>query len=265
MLDGIDVKSGIVIDAEGVRGRVLSRSGINTDQVEVLNGFNVELAVDDVESDMVELWFSQETTKDFFTWVIPIAENRVRCGLATSRDNGATSLKRFIENRFNKEPPSTIHGGLVCIGGPVSKTAYPGLLLVGDVAGQVKPTTGGGVVIGGLCAQLAGEIGASALGEDTGVLGYEREWRRKYGSELQTMLIMRRLLNGLNDAQMNRAAHVFIEEGLEEKFTRLVEEGDMDMQASVIKQALTDPTILAALARSLGRLAVSEVFSAFGL
>ena len=134
------------------------------------------------------------------------------------------------------------------------------------MAGQVKPTTGGGVVIGGLCAQLAGEMGAKSLGENIGVLGeYEREWRRRYGSELQTMLIMRRLVNGLSDDQMNRSVHAFIEEGLEEKFTRLVEEGDMDMQAGVIKRALTDPAILAALARSLGRLVVSEFFSAFGL
>ena len=261
-----EVESGIVIDAEGALGRVLSRSGISTGQVGVLNGFNVELDVEDIESDMVEVWFSQETAKGFFTWVIPINENRVRCGMATSSNNGVTALKHFIEKRFKTEPASTIHGGLVCTGGPVNKTAYPGLLLAGDVAGQVKPTTGGGVVIGGLCAQLAGETAAKALGGDISVLGeYEREWRRKYGSELQTMLILRRLLNGLSDDQMNRAVHVFIEEGLEQKFTRLVEQGDMDMQAGVIKRALADPAIIAALARSLGRLAFSELFSAFGL
>ena len=259
------VESKIVVDAEGVLGRVLGRSSVVTGQVGVLNGFNVELDVDEIESDMVEVWFNQETAKGFFTWVIPINENRVRCGLATSKKNGAEALKRFIKKRFNTETTSTIHSGLVCAGGPVSKTCYPGLVLAGDVAGQVKPTTGGGVVIGGLCAQLAGEFGARALGGDVDMLGYEREWRRRYGSELQTMLIMRRLVNGLSDDQMNRAVHAFIEEGLEEKFTRLVEQGDMDMQASIIKKALTDPAILASLARSLGRIVVSEFFSAFGL
>ncbi len=263
---GSEIASKITVDAEGVLGRVLSRSGVSTCQVGVLNGFNVEFDVEDIESDMVEVWFNQETSKDFFTWVIPIKENRVRCGLATSSSDGVMALKHFIEKRFNKEPSSTIHGGLVYTGGPVNKTAYPGLLLAGDVAGQVKPTTGGGVVIGGLCAHLAGEFGAKALGEDVGVLGeYEREWRRRYGSELQTMLIMRRLVNGLSDDQLNKAVHAFIEEGLDEKFTHLVEEGDMDMQAGIIKRALTDPAILASLARSLGRLVVSEFFSAFGL
>ena len=265
MIEGSEVESGVVIDAEGALGRVLGRSGIIIGQVGVLNGFNVEVDVDEIESDMVEVWFSQEIAKDFFTWVIPISENRVRCGLATSSNNGAKALKHFIEKRFNKDPVSTIHSGLACIGGPVNKTAYPGLLLAGDVAGQVKPTTGGGVVLGGLCAQLAGEMGARALG-GVGVLAdYENEWRRRYGSELQTMLILRRLLNGLSDAQMNRAVHVFLEEGLEQKFTHLVEQGDMDMQAGVIKRAITDPAILAALARSLGKLVVSEIFSVFGV
>ena len=122
------------------------------------------------------------------------------------------------------------------------------------------------MVIGGLCAQLAGETAARALEGGVSVLGeYEREWRGRYGSELKTMLMLRRLINGLSDAQMNRAVHAFLEEGLEEKFTRLVEEGDMDMQAGVIKRGLSDPAILAALVRSLGRIAVSELFSAFGL
>ena len=146
-----EVESTIVVDAEGVLSRVLGRSGVVTGQVGVLNGFNVELDVDEIESDMVEVWFNQEIAKGFFIWVIPINENRVRCGLATSRKNGAKALKHFIEKRFNTETPSTIHSGLVCAGGPVSKTCYPGLLLAGDVAGQVKPTTGGGVVLRSGC------------------------------------------------------------------------------------------------------------------
>ncbi len=265
LLDGSEVSSKIVIDAEGARGRLLARSGIDTGQMGVFNGFNVELEVEDVEPDMVEVWFNHETAKEFFTWVIPIGENRVRCGLATSRNNGAEALRGFIWKRFGEEAPRSIHGGLVCTGGPVDRTVYPGLMLVGDVAGQVKPTTAGGVVIGGLCARLAGETAVKALGGSSLQLleEYEREWRRHYGSELQSMLFLRRLMNGVDDERLNRMLHAFIEEGLEEKFTILVEEGDMDMQAEIIKRALTDPVILGALAKSVGRLAVSELFAAF--
>jgi flavin-dependent dehydrogenase len=140
-------------------------------------------------------------------------------------------------------------------------------VLVGDVAGQVKPTTGGGVVIGGLCAKLAGEASVRALEDDympQKLSGYEDEWRRKYGSELQSMLYFRRLLNGVDDELLDRMFHAFLEEGLEEKFTSLVMDGDMDMQAGIIKQACSDPVILGALARSVGRLAIAEILAVFG-
>ena len=253
------------IDAEGPRGRILTRSGINTAQEGVYNGFNTELIVDDIEEDMVEVWFDNEIAKDFFAWVIPLGENRVRCGLGTSRSNGDETLKRFVEKRFNKEPES-IHGGLICTGGAVKTTAYPGLLLAGDVAGQVKPTTAGGVVIGGLCAGIAGDTVAKALERGSiDLLGeYESLWRSEYGSELQTMLFLRRMLNSLDDERKNRIFHAFIEEGLETKFTTLVESGDMDMQADVIKRAASDPAIIGALVRSAGRLVFSEFMSVLG-
>jgi flavin-dependent dehydrogenase len=212
---------------------------------------------------MVEVWFNQEIAKNFFSWVIPLSENRVRCGLATSMKNGHETLSRFVEKRFNKEISTTINSGLVCTGGPIAKTAYQGLLLVGDVAGQVKPTTGGGVVIGGLCAKIAGEISVKVLGEVGSFYDYEKEWRGKYGSELQTMLFLRNILNRLNDEQINSAFHAFIEEGLEEKLTALIAEGDMDMQASIINEALRDPVILSTLVRSLGRFIVSDFLTYF--
>jgi flavin-dependent dehydrogenase len=144
---------------------------------------------------------------------------------------------------------------------------YPGLVLAGDVAGQVKPTTGGGVVIGGLCAKLAGEASVKALeyGYSLHRLNdYEEEWRSLYGSELQAMLYIRTFLNRLDDERICRMFHTFTEGKLEEKFTTLVMEGDMDMQAGIIKRALTDPAILGSLVKSLGRLAIKEILAAFG-
>ncbi|MBD3171756.1 geranylgeranyl reductase family protein [Candidatus Bathyarchaeota archaeon] len=266
VMDDSEIQAEIFIDAEGAKGRVLSRSGVDTCQESILNGFNVEMNVDYVESDMVEVWFDNEVAKDFFTWVIPLSENKVRCGLGTSRPDGARSLIKFVEKRFGEKPDNVIHSGLLCTGGPVKKTVYPRLMLVGDVAGQVKPTTGGGLVIGGLCAQMAGRIAAKALGyEEHDLEEYESKWRKSYDSELQTMLYLRRLLNHLSNERMNRLFHIAIEENLEKKFTKLVEEGDMDMQAGVIKRGLRDPLIIGALMRTVGRLALSELFSVFKL
>ena len=265
-LNDSKVQSRVIINAEGAGGGLLTKSGIYVEKPEVCFGFNADLDVDNIEVDMIEVWLDRSIAKDFFTWVIPINENRVRCGLATTENNGIETLRAFIKKRFNKDAPRTIQSGLVCIGGPINRTVYSDLMLVGDVAGQVKPTTGGGVIFGGLCAGIAGETIVRALSnDDLGLLDeYEHEWRKRYGSELQSMLLLRKLMNSLDDDRIDRVFHAFKEERIEEKLTALVEEGDMDMQKGVINKALTDPVILGALAKSLGRLAVSELLSVFG-
>ena len=153
----------------------------------------------------------------------------------------------------------------MCTGGPVRRTAYPGMLLVGDVAGQVKPTTAGGVVIGGLCSILAGESASRFIedGKQTSLDWYEGEWRRLYGRELSTMLTLRRFLNGIGDERMSRMFKAFNEERMGPRITSLIEDGDLDMQADIIRRAFMDPVLLGVMARVVGRVLLSEVLSFF--
>jgi flavin-dependent dehydrogenase len=134
---------------------------------------------------------------------------------------------------------------------------------VGDVAGQVKATTGGGIVIGGLCAQLAGEA-ASEYFEGTNSLDkYDNMWRSKYGFELKSMCALRKILNKVNDERFNKIFHRTKEKNIEDRLQNLLENGDLDMQSSVIRNALLDPTILSILIKGMGELALSELFTLF--
>lgn len=257
------VDPGVIIDAEGPGARLLQAAGHSTGQRGVISGFNVELEGVDLDRSIVELWFGKRHAQGFFTWVIPTDDDSARCGLA-SRSGGLEALKGFVEKRFGIETPLKIKAGRVCTGGPVRRTVYGKLLLVGDAAGQVKPTTGGGVVLGGLCAGIAGDVASEYIsGETRDLTQYEKRWRKEYGFELRAMLALRRLLNRLSDEQLNRALESFREEDLQFKAQRLLEMGDMDMQSGVIREALTDPALLGALARSLGRLALGELLSLF--
>ncbi len=264
-LSGSNLVSQLVVDAEGPRGSLLKRSGIDTGQRGLLTGYNVELEDVDLDPEIVELWFSDKTAKGLFAWVIPLSEGNARCGLATSRIDGAEKLKAFIKRRFGLLEVPQFRGGVVCTGGPIRRTVYNGLMVIGDAAGQVKPTTGGGVTIGGLCAIKAGEVAVEAL--EAGDISpnklykYESGWRDAYGRELRSMLVVRKLLNGIGDNLFNRTLHSFKKEGLEENLLRLVEKGDMDMQSGVIKLALADTSILSVLIRSLGRAVVGELLS----
>ena len=261
-----EVRSGVLINSEGAKGRLLSKAGIETGQQGVYNGYNVDIPGVQVEQDMVEVWFNDEISNNFFTWVVPVNEDTVRVGLGTSKPDGYNALLKFIKKRFGAVKVPPVHGGLVCTGGPVSRTGYPKMLLVGDVAGQVKPTTAGGVVIGGLCAEIAGKAASSYLekGAQEELDWYDKEWRRLYGNELSTMQVLRGMLNGIGDDRMNRLFRAFNKEGMGDKITALVSDGDMDMQGEVIRKAFSDPRIIAVMAKVAGRVVVGEVLSFFG-
>ena len=253
----------LVIDAEGAGGRLLLRSGYNYCPPRLITGFNTEVDNVEVDPELVEIWFGEGLAKDFFAWVIPVSEDRARVGLGTSSEDGLEKLMKFIKRRFNKKSHSTIRAGQICTGGPVRKTVYENTLLVGDVAGQVKATTGGGVVIGGLCAKIAGEVAADHLAGETSLNNYERLWRNEYGFELKTMCRLRSVLNGLDDDRFDSIFHSLKMERIEDRLQHLLETGDIDMQSGVIRNALLDSKILSVLVRGLGRMALSELLCLF--
>lgn len=259
------VRSDALINAEGPGGRLMARAGYGTGQEGILNGFNVDVSGVDVEPEMVEVWFNDGASKGFFTWVAPLGCHGVRVGLASQTGDGHAALRKFIKKRFNATDIPPIRAGRVCAGGPVRRTVYPGMLLVGDVAGQVKPTTAGGVIIGGLCSLLAGESASRFIetGDQSSLDWYEREWRRLYGHELSTMLTLRRLLNGIGDDRMSRMFRAFNEEGMGPRIGDLIESGDMDMQADIIRRAFMDPVLLGVMAKVVGRVLLSEILSFF--
>jgi flavin-dependent dehydrogenase len=82
------------------------------------------------------------------------------------------------------------------------KTVFGNRALVGDAAGQVKASSGGGVVLGMLCA----EILADAVKKEN-ISHYETEWRKEYGGILNDHLLVRKLLNHMNYDKLLRAAN----------------------------------------------------------
>jgi geranylgeranyl reductase family protein len=259
------IESRIVIDAEGSGSRLIQQILPGYKKPRSIPGINVEVSGVEVESDLVEVWFTEELAKGFFIWVIPLSGCNVRCGLATSEGNPVDNLRKFIKKRFSVEDISDIWGGSVVTGGPVSSTISDGLMVVGDAAGHVKPTTGGGVVMGGLCSRIAGGVAIKALEEEdcskSVLRPYEAGWRGEYGSEFRSMLALRNLMNSISDARFNRLFEAFKESGLQNVVDDLVHEGDIDMQAGVIRRAITDPKMLGFLIRGLGRATLGELFS----
>lgn len=263
------VEADVVIDAEGASGALAGRMGLPRPEHGVLAGINADVPDAEPEPNMVGVWLGEDLAPGLFAWVIPTGDGEARCGLACSEGDGLERLRLFMERRFDLPECGKPVRWPVLTGGPIDRTYTDGLLLVGDVAGQTKPTTGGGVILGGLCAIEAAGTAAEALeaGDFSAdfLSRYERRWRGSLGKEFSSMLRARRFLNGVSDDRMNRVFASLRGAGLESTLEYFVEEEDMDMQGGAIRSALTHPGMMRALMGGLGRLAFAELRALFNL
>jgi flavin-dependent dehydrogenase len=203
---GQEVEAKIVISAEGVRGRLARQAGIMPPQI-ILSGAQVEIpfAVEDPES--VELHLGP--APGLFAWVIPTSEGTARIGLC-ARERGCEHLRAFLKTermrkRIRGSATAMNVGGLPL--GPPTATAVEGLLAVGDAAGQVKPTSGGGIYPGLVAAKIAGGVAAAAAFEGNSsaerLMEYDRLWRARLGRELDIGMRVNRMLNKMSNAELD--------------------------------------------------------------
>ena len=86
---------------------------------------------------------------------------------------------------------------------PIPQTFADRVLAVGDAAGLVKATTGGGIYYSLVSGALAAEVLIAGLRRDrldaAALRPYETAWRRKLGPELQAQLRLRRIAHRLTD------------------------------------------------------------------
>jgi flavin-dependent dehydrogenase len=90
---------------------------------------------------------------------------------------------------------------------PIRRTYADRLIAVGDAAGLVKATTGGGIYYSLVSAGIAADVLEEGLSRDA--LGqrqleqYQRAWKKRLGPELEAQLSLRLLANRLSDAEID--------------------------------------------------------------
>ena len=148
-----------------------------------------------------------------FAWIVPFSRDGVsfaRVGLLCSRDAGAAfgAFTATIRSRYGVREPWPAPRLKALPLAPVKRTWTDRIVAVGDAAGLVKPTTGGGIYYGLLTGHLAAEVLSDALaaGEPTGrrLKEYERRWRARLGPEIRAGLAFRAVGEKLGDPTIDR-------------------------------------------------------------
>ncbi len=124
--------------------------------------------------------------------------------------------------------------------GPPATTVAQGLLVVGDAAGQVKPTSGGGIYPGLVAAKIAGGVAAAAAMEGDGSVlrlqEYDRIWRAKLGRELEIGMRANRMLNRMSGKECDELVNYLA--GKPALIKTIEEHGDIDRPSSLMMKML---------------------------
>ena len=119
-----------------------------------------------------------------YAWIIPKGDC-ANVGLGTWQKfdgNLRTLFDTFVRSRDLR--PGRATGGFVPVVGPVERTVRGNVLLVGDAAGHVMATNGGGINVSMICGRIAGEVAADHLLGGVPLSEYERRWRAVVGGPL---------------------------------------------------------------------------------
>ena len=156
---------GVRADGKKIRVRDLKKKNSKTSDVDVLvgadgprslvsrylgNSFKYWIGVQavvkmPVEKDTYSVYFGDDIP-GFFGWVVPESSSRARIGIATRR-NPKLVFNRFVK-RFDRCKTVEMQGGLIPVYSPKTFVQKKDTYVIGDAAGQVKATTGGGLVPG---------------------------------------------------------------------------------------------------------------------
>jgi len=204
-------------------------------------GAQTEVAT--TELDEIEVYFGQETAPGFFAWLVPTSPSQALVGLL-SRRSPEHYLRKLMssllaEGKIVSAEAEPCYRGISLK--PSTKTYRDRVILVGDAAGQVKPTTGGGIYYGLLCAEIAADHLHRALESDDlsakSLAGYQREWQRKLGRELKICYWARKLYEHLSDRQIDRVFDIIKSKGIDESLLR-ADDLSFDWHGEVILRLL---------------------------
>ena len=180
-----------------------------------------------------EVYFGQEIAPGAFAWLVPshvgTATNKAYVGLlATSQ--ARLYLQKFLNNLFDQGRITSqeveIRQKAVPVGTP-ARSYGDRVLVIGDAAGQVKPTTGGGIYFGHLGAKIAAEVLDEALSSDNLTAAqlsrYQKQWKAKMGKELSRGYRARQAYIKLSDRQIEGIFSILGSSGMAEA---LLKSGD---------------------------------------
>lgn len=197
--------------------------------------------INDIDPKFVELYQTQKFAPGFFAWIIPIDEESAKIGIGSQYSPSGKYLEKFVlKHPIAKEKLKQANiekktSGAIPLSSYIKRTYTDNVLIVGDAAGQTKPTTGGGVILGGIASRFAGEIAAASIvanDQSAKYLSrYEKLWKKEMKANLFVMKHVRQYLNTLTDKETEKLFLLINKPKIKDIVSQI---GDVDNQKKVV-------------------------------
>jgi digeranylgeranylglycerophospholipid reductase len=237
----------VIIGADGPRSDVRRLFGLDRPS-ELLYAIQKETEFQARRYDHVEVFFGRDIAPGFFGWIIPVSKNRARIGLATARGEDLLDFFEKLMREIGKETPDDFRTGVIPIGVP-DNSCEDGVLTVGDAAGQVKPTSGGGLYPLSITSRIAGEIALKAVnGLDNPAKLYYEKWMDEIGEDLKREMLLHRILDRVSDEKLTRLLNLLKRREISDW---IAEHGNIDHLYPLAKRMIRDPAVVGTILKTL--------------
>jgi geranylgeranyl reductase family protein len=201
------VKARVVIAADGFPSKIAKSAGILTDEYMTPNNIaiNYEYLMSGlgVDQRITEMYFGTDFAPGGYGWIIPKGDRsaNVGIGIRTSfsrRREGKSYLDYFLgQCNLTKEKldggiPGPMIADVLPVDGPVPRSYSEHVMAVGDAAGMVMPTNGGGISTAMITGEIAGQVAADHIQRGISLSEYQRRWEEVMGREMRVSTKLRR-------------------------------------------------------------------------
>jgi len=216
---------------------IVDAMGFKPDQIGFLaRQYLIEFNDTRMDPEFLDLKLNADISPGFL-WRIPLSEKTARIGFFSESRKPWSFLLKFIKSFSPNFRILGKYQGNIPLADPDKKLYKGRCILIGDAASQVKPTTGGGLLMGFKAAKIAADTIEEALNrEDPSLLKkYHQRYHETYNNEIKNQLRVQKTFKLLD----NHGLDYLILKIKEKKLEDIISEyGDMDNQTPLIQEFL---------------------------
>jgi len=233
---GEGVAATVVIAADGFPSKVAKTAGILTQDYVTPNNVAINyeylMANLSIDQSVTEMYMGTRFAPGGYGWIIPKGNGSANVGIGirtsySKTNDGRNYLKFFLNDyplsreKLQGGRPGPMIADVLPIDGPLRNTCAGQVIAVGDAAGMVMPTNGGGIATAMISGQIAGQISADHVQKGAPISDYERKWKSVMGKEMRVSTKLRRLADHFmgNDFIFDILLRILRTEGIKDVIT----------------------------------------------